>query len=312
MRLTITLAAVIALVMGGWGWHTSRFETDATASGRPAPQTREPPRAETPAQPARVIAASAVPSKSFGQVVMGLGDADSEKLLAIFRQGASTGATPREKYLTATVLELCMGQVSASPLFNQPPPNLPASAALRFADSARELKQRCSGLLRVPLDDILRWRKANVGTPPGPEFGGLQLDRGREVEQYAALTINLRRLFELNDEAALAWAWRGLGDALETAAKNPNLAPGLDPVLTVNEDTWTTAIEVAKCDLGFACGPRSLRTLNYCVNTGNCADTAAEAALMWLPDRAERALAQRQGAVIAEAIRTRQYNRLGW
>nr|WP_316640036.1 hypothetical protein [uncultured Roseateles sp.] len=235
-----------------------------------------------------------------------------EALFNVYKHGRESESAV-EKYLALQALSFCL-PIAMNRANNQ----LPADAVLNMVSvyrSRNELQERCRLFFGVSHDEL---RKANTELLAAVNDGSSPVNAAAmelRRDESDARTIKdtqsaLLRTLENHKSDALLWAGPGLGTWLEHAAGNNALRGSIDPVL-LQTDHIAEAMMIAMCDMGYDCGKDSLLYMRLCATAAQCSASVAAQVLENLPSDASRQLVKQQARVIAEAIATKQFVRLG-
>jgi hypothetical protein len=210
-------------------------------------------------------------------------------------------------------VESCLDKISStSGLGNLRPLNLRDEKVREFEESNRALKQRCSGLMRIRLDDLLsekkRWLKflEQEGTKGNDK--NLYVLGGGASSLELRMHQEARELVQSSGPEALFWAQGALAEIVVHQSRG-GVFPSESPL--ADSSHIFLAFELARCELGFDCGPTSFRTLMFCSGVGLCANGLRQAVLDSFESDTQRSVAVAQARVIAGALRQRDASALG-
>lgn len=197
-------------------------------------------------------------------------------------------------------------------LGNVRPLNLADAKVRLFEESNRVLKDRCSGLLRIRLEELLMERKRWASLLE--REGSATNDRNLYVSGGGLNSIS-PKMQELARDLLLSagpdlffWAPEAMAEIVVHQSEN-GVFTGAN--VLARSSTIYMAFELARCDLGFDCGPTSFRTLTVCSNVGACAEDLRRAILESLANDDERSRALAQAKAISDAITSRDVRALG-
>lgn len=210
-------------------------------------------------------------------------------------------------------LDPCLEKISNPAGFgNIRPLNLPDGKVRQFEESNRALKERCNGLLRIRLDDLLTERKRWLALLDRETAmvnnrnlyvlgGGMNSMAPRMHESARELLLNA-------GPDLFFWAPEAMAEIV-THQSEKGVFTGENPL--AHSSTITMAFELARCELGFDCGSTSFRTLTFCSGVGACANGLRQAVLDSLTSDTDRLIALAQAKVISEAVKGRNASALG-
>lgn len=236
----------------------------------------------------------------------------SESLLALVEKGIQS-AEPRDWAVAKMILDRCVLSIQNLGGIDRPQPiSLRPGDVGLFEEARDKLRKRCEGLLRIRLDDVLRyqriWTESLRKAEAMPNDENLFVAGGGANLLTKSTQKRLRDLVVSAGPEALVWAPEALAEVVAHQSEGGVFSP--ESPLSKMTTLWA-GFELARCDLGFECGPSSLRLLSMCIGAGVCGSDVRTAVIGALLSDSDRATAKAQASLIANAITSRTTSSLG-
>lgn len=314
---------VVALTLGFMAWCTAPVTSTVQTRTAPAAAPVSSIIASTPggAAPQRtapaaptvrsfVLPVSAPAQPSARTKLYALPTLDGEGVRSAYLAGVRSPDL-LDKYIALQVDSLCRGFLSPA---NQAVMNTRVllergvgAAGIANAEAAiRTLRSRCEPFLRIPRSELDSNEKSfrDALEQPGSPFK----DMRRLLPDATDAVLGdrrqqLLRAFAVDERGAMQWANAALIEYLEIQRTRGNR--------NVIEVSDVDAGILARCELGFPCGPESVALLLVCAQSGICHASMFDAVMANWPNEMDRNRLLRQRDALVAALKARDFKKLG-